>query len=95
MPTQKANCEYSFPEVTFSTFIVSLASSALVGLGEVPDPATGRKARDMGFARHNIDILEMLREKTLGRLEEDESGLLDNILSELRVKYIILCDKRN
>ena len=52
------------PEVTFSTFIISLASSVLVGLGEVPDPASGNCEKDMLLARHNIDVLEMLRQKT-------------------------------
>ena len=51
------------PEVTFSTFIISLASSVLVGLGEVPDPASGNCEKDMLLARHNIDVLEMLRQR--------------------------------
>lgn len=80
------------PEVTFSTFIISLASAALVGLGEVPDPATGRAARDLLLARHNIDVLEMLRQKTEGALDGQERGLLENILCELRLKYVIHCD---
>ena len=85
---------FVYPSVTFSTFIVSLASSALVGLGEVPDPSTGATSRDLDFVRHNIDILEMLKSKTQGRLDADESGLLDNILNDLRIKYIIFCDKK-
>lgn len=80
------------PEVTFSTFIISLASAALVGLGEVPDPATGRVTRDLLLARHNIDVLEMLRQKTEGGLDGQERGLLENILCELRLKYVIHCD---
>lgn len=77
------------PEVTFSTFIISLASAALVGLGEVPDPATGRVTRDLLLARHNIDVLEMLRQKTEGALDEQERGLLEHTLCELRFKYVI------
>ena len=95
MTNNNSGRSYAYPNVTFSTFIVSLASSALVGLGEVPDPSTGIKSRDMDFARHNIDVLEMLRNKTLGRLDADEKGLLDNILNELRVKYIIFCDRKD
>lgn len=79
------------PQVSFSTFIVSLGSSALVGLGEVPDPRTGRLERDLTLARHNIDVLEMLRQKTSGRLDTDESGLLENLLCELRLKYVMVC----
>ena len=80
------------PEVSFSTFIVSLASAALVGLGEVPDPASGQTNRDLLLARHNIDILEMLRQKTSGCLERDERTLLENLLCELRLKYVICSD---
>ncbi len=81
------------PEVTFSTFIISLASSALVGLGEVPDPADGSISQNLLLAKHNIDVLEMLRQKTCGCLDEQETGLLENILCELRIKYVLVCDK--
>ena len=82
------------PEVTFSTFILSLASSTLVQLGEVPDPATGKTiAADPLTARHSIDILDMLREKTKGNLTEQESQMLESMLYELRMKYVMKCGK--
>lgn len=81
------------PEVTFSAFIISLASSALVGLGEAPDPATGKPGRDMTLARHNIDTLDMLREKTQGNLNHDEERLLASVLCELRLKFVINSDR--
>lgn len=90
MSNAKSCCE--MPEVTFSAFIISLASSALVGLGEAPDPGTGVKAANPCFARHNIDVLEMLRQKTSGRLDLDESRLLESLLYELRIKYVLLCE---
>lgn len=80
------------PEVTFSAFIISLASSALVGLGEAPDPVTGAKALDLELARHNIDTLDMLRRKTAGNLDADEESLLCNVICELRLKFVINCD---
>ncbi|WP_165071722.1 DUF1844 domain-containing protein [Desulfovibrio sp. ZJ200] len=83
--------EGPMPEVTFSTFILSLASSALVQLGEVPNPETGRLEQDLLLARHNIDVLDMLRQKTSRCLEEEERRLLDGILYELRMKYVIKC----
>lgn len=79
-----------YPEVTFSAFIMSLASSALVGLGEVPDPGTGKTSRDLVLARHNIDLLEMLRQKTKSGINPDESSLLESLLCELRLKYVII-----
>ena len=84
--------ESLMPEVTFSAFIISLASAALVGLGEVPDPATGRVARDLLLARHNIDVLEMLRQKTEGGLNAKERALLDQILCDLHLRYVINSD---
>lgn len=81
------------PQVTFSTFIISLASAALVGLGEVPDPGSGCMSKDLILARHNIDVLEMLRQKTAGGIEKDEAKLLDSILCELRFKYVIVSGK--
>lgn len=80
------------PQVTFSTFIMSLGSAALVGLGEVPDPATGKKSCDLELARHNIDVLEMLRQKTEQGLNEDESSMLSSLIYELRLKYVMKRD---
>ena len=82
-----------YPEVTFSAFIISLASSALVGLGEVPDPSSGKTGKDMQLARHNIDLLEMLRQKTKNGVNEDEASLLESLLCELRLKYVIINDR--
>ncbi len=77
------------PEVSFSTFILSLASSALVQLGEVPNPDTGNMEENLEVARHTIDILDMLREKTQNNLDADEQRLIDGILYEVRMKYVI------
>ncbi len=79
----------TLPQVTFSTFILSLASSALMQLGEVPNPDTGQMEEHPELARHTIDILEMLQCKTKGCLELDEELLLKDILYEVRMKYVI------
>ena len=79
------------PEVTFSTFVISLASSALVHLGEVPNPETGGTETSLPLAKHSIDVLEMLRAKTENGLEEQERKLLESILYELRMKFVIKC----
>lgn len=81
------DCQY--PQVTFSTFILSLSSSALVHLGEVPEPETGQTQEDLPLAKHTIDILAMLKEKTNACLDADETQLLDGILYELRMKYVM------
>ena len=76
------------PEVTFSTFVLSLASSALVHLGEVPDPETGKIRCELELAKHSIDVLSMLQCKTRECLDPDEHRLLEGLLYELRVKYV-------
>ncbi len=82
------NKKHPLPEVTFSTFVLSIASSALVSLGEVPDPQTGKTNPDIMAAKHTIDVMGMLKEKTAGNLSPEEDRLLDDILYELRMKYV-------
>jgi hypothetical protein len=74
--------------VTFSALVWSLAQSALVHLGEVASPETGRIQADLAMARHTIDLLEILECKTHGNLDEEERNLLGGVLYELRVKYV-------
>jgi len=76
------------PEATFSTFVLSLASSAMVHLGEVPDPGTGQVQPDLTLAKHTIDVLCMLKCKTEKGLDPDEKKLLEDLLYELRLKYV-------
>ncbi|MDY6837554.1 MAG: DUF1844 domain-containing protein [Thermodesulfobacteriota bacterium] len=79
---------FQLPEVNFATFVFSLSSSAILHFGEIPDPATGAKNTNLPMAKHTIDILGMLEEKTKGNLTEDESQLLKNILYDLRMRYV-------
>ena len=81
------------PEITFSTFILSLASSALVHLGEVPNPETGAMSPDPELAKHSIDTLAMLKQKTKNGLTPDESSMLDSLLYELKMKYVCFTKK--
>lgn len=77
------------PKVTFTTFVMSLASSALVNLGEVPDPDSRETRQDLLMAKHTIDILNMLEDKTRDNLDEAEDRLIKALLYELRMKYVI------
>ncbi len=74
--------------VDFSSFALSLATSAMAYLGEVPDPATGQKVENVEGAKQMIDILSMLQQKTKGNLEKDEERLINSLLYELRMKYL-------
>jgi hypothetical protein len=76
------------PDVTFSSFILSLSSSALFHFGEIPDPVTNKKEKNLPMAKQTIDILGILREKTTGNLLKEEDSLFENLLYDLRMRYI-------
>ena len=76
--------------VTFSTFVLSLSTQALLHLGEIPDPSTGRPSPDLVAAKQVIDILGMLLAKTTNNLERDERSLLDSVLYDLCMRYVTL-----
>ena len=76
-------------EMSFSTLVLSLTSSALVHLGVAPEPGSDAPgAIDLGAARQTIDILEILRGKTHGNLDEDEARLLEQVLHDLHLRYL-------
>ena len=81
------------PEVTFGAFVLSLSTSALMNLGELPDPATNETCRNLPIAKQNIDILGMIKEKTKGNLDNEEENFLTNLLYELRMKYVAAVKK--
>lgn len=76
------------PEVTFSTFILSLASSTLMHLGEVPNPDTGKIEKNIALAKHSVDLLNMLGDKFNNGLTADEKKLLQDVLYEVKIKYV-------
>ena len=65
----------SVPEINFSTFIISLSTQALMHLGEIPNPMSGKSETDVPVAKQMIDILGMLREKSRGNLDAGEQRL--------------------
>ncbi|RLB09130.1 MAG: DUF1844 domain-containing protein [Deltaproteobacteria bacterium] len=76
------------PEVSFNGLIFSLSSSALIYLGEVPDPNSNKKTKDLELAKHTIDTISMLKEKTKGNLTGEEEKFLDSVLADLRWRYV-------
>lgn len=76
------------PQLDFATFVLSMSSSALVHLGEVPEPESGRMMENLLAAKQTIDILCMLQDKTRGNLTDQEARLLKDMLFELRMKYV-------
>ncbi|OPX20137.1 MAG: hypothetical protein BZ151_05325 [Desulfobacca sp. 4484_104] len=76
------------PEITFSSFLISLSSSAFLHLGDLPDPATGETKKDLPLAKQTIDLLGLLREKTRNNLTTEEENLFDHLLYDLRMRYV-------
>lgn len=89
-PTQEVKKEQPppLPEVSFATFIYSLSTSALVHLGEIPEPITEKMDKNLPLAKQTIDILGILQEKTTGNLTQEEENLLNNFLYDLRMRYV-------
>ncbi|HID02131.1 MAG TPA: DUF1844 domain-containing protein [Desulfobacterales bacterium] len=86
VPDQEGKCV--MPEVTFMAFIMSLNTSAIFHLGGIADPETGEKLIDFSLARHAIDTLVLLQEKTKGNLDNDEAEMLKNLLYEVKMRFV-------
>ncbi|MBI2835046.1 MAG: DUF1844 domain-containing protein [Acidobacteria bacterium] len=76
------------PSISFAAFVLSLATTAAVHFGDINDPASQTKQINLPGAAHMIEILAMLQEKTKGNLSEDEAKLIDDLLYELRMRYV-------
>jgi hypothetical protein len=83
-----AQAAASLPAVDFHTFILSLGSSALLHLGELEHPDAGVAEKDLPLAKHTVDILAMLQEKTKGNLTSAEEKLMESLLYDLRLRYV-------
>jgi hypothetical protein len=81
------------PAVDFHTFVLSLGSSALLHLGELEHPDIGAPQMDLPLAKHTIDILAMLEEKTKGNLTPAEAKLIESLLYDLRLRFVELSKK--
>lgn len=87
-PTESAGP--GLPRVDFSTFVLSLGTSAYYHLGIVAHPETGQRVSppELALARNTIDTLELLEVKTRGNLDAQERELLESLLYELRMHFV-------
>jgi Domain of unknown function (DUF1844) len=76
------------PPATFDVLVSMLFTQAMAMLGHLPDPGTGDTKVNKPYAKHYIDTLEMLGEKTKGNLNEDETKILSEALHALRMMYV-------
>ena len=84
----------ALPEINFSAFVISLSTQALMNLGEIANPISGKVETDVPVAKQMIDILGMLKDKTRGNLNASEDRLMEDILFDLRMKYVEAVKKR-
>ena len=80
--------EEALSPLDFTQFILSLASSAMIHLGDVPHPVDGQQRVDLNGAQQTIDILAILEEKTRRNLSPQEESMIKNILADLRVRFV-------
>ena len=87
-PSEAAAGERQMPPATFEVLISSMVTQAMFALGAIPDPATQKRYLDLDLAKHHIDMLSVLEEKTKGNLSDDEAKMLDQALYESRMHYV-------
>ncbi|HVX11490.1 MAG TPA: DUF1844 domain-containing protein [Pirellulales bacterium] len=87
-PHQKQQRPAQLPPATLAVLLTTLATQALVALGQIPHPASGKPETHLDEAKHFIDTLEMLEAKTAGNRTAEETQLLENLLHELRLGYV-------
>jgi hypothetical protein len=79
----------SEPLLSFTGFVLSLASTAAIHFGDLPDPASGEPAEvNLGGAAQMIEILALLEQKTKGNLTAEERQILEQVLYELRMRFV-------
>ena len=88
MGAPDSSAETGSRPLDFSTFVLSLGTSALVQMGEAPVPDGEHHEKDLNGARQTIDILSMLESKTQGNLTPAEANLLRNLIRDLRLRYV-------
>jgi hypothetical protein len=76
-------------KLSFTAFVISLASTAAIHLGDLTDPSTGGRSEvNLGGASQMIEILTLLEEKTRGNLTAEERQVLEQVLYELRMRFV-------
>lgn len=85
---EEKQADATLPEINFSTFVISLSTQALMHLGEIADPLSGKVEKDFPVAKQMIDIISLLHEKTRGNLDPGEQQLMDDVLYDLRMRYV-------
>jgi len=81
------------PPASFTTLVSSLVTQTFMALGGMEDPQTKKRYVDLDLAKHHIDTLTMIEQKTQGNLSEDEKKLLDQAVYECRMQYVEIAQR--
>ena len=87
---KEAKEEGQLPEADFRNFMTGLVMQCFMFMGEIPDPVSKKKQKNLPQAKYIIDTIMMLSEKTQGNLSKEEGGLLEGALHELQMRYVKL-----
>jgi hypothetical protein len=77
-----------FPEASLATLLAMLSNQAMVALGLIRNPVTGKAEKELPLARYFIDLIDVLEQKTKGNLDPDEAAALDETLHTLRMAFV-------
>lgn len=80
-------------KIDFSTFLLSITSAAMMNLGICDDGSTDSSRVNLGLAKQNIELLELLKEKTKNNLTQDELQLMENLLFQVRMHFVEVTKK--
>lgn len=80
--------QLDMPKIDLTTFFLSVSSAAFMGLGMVPPPEGGPAKVDLELARQNIDLLELMQDKTRGNRTTEEDRLIEQLLFEARMRFV-------
>jgi hypothetical protein len=86
--SNQPEANYSKEELYFAQLVLSFQAAAYQQMGKVVNPLSGKVERNLEMARHSIDMLAMIQDKTKGNLSESESGFILHVLTELRMNYV-------
>ena len=75
-------------EASFSTLVISIASNAVVSMGLEKNPVSGKTEKNIAMAQYSIDLLVLLKEKTVNNLSETETNYLNTIIQDLQMKFV-------
>lgn len=84
--------EEFLPPLEFNSIVILLYFPALIQLGLIDDPVTGEKRENLSLARRNIDLLDLLKDRTKGNLDQEEREFLEGALSQLKAAYLRKAD---